>query len=95
MKTTDDVVTNNRSEEDDLQEGDRRATEAVDALNWLTTTIYVGVRHPSPKRRRIAGPSIESRRESSDDSAEGEDNNQLLVFLRRRRGGGRGGGGED
>ena len=42
-KTTDDVVTNNRSEDDDLWEGDRHATGAVDALNWLTTTVYVSV----------------------------------------------------
>jgi len=40
---TDDVVTNNRSEDDDPREGDHRATGAVDALNWLTTTVYVGV----------------------------------------------------
>ena len=35
-----------------------------------TTAI---ARCPSPKKRRIAGLSRESRRESSDDSAEGED----------------------
>ncbi len=42
-KTTDDVVTNNRSEDDDPREGDRHATGVVDALNWLTRTVYIGI----------------------------------------------------
>ena len=39
-------------------------------------------RHFLPKRRRIAGPSRESRRKSLDDSAEGEDNNQQMTGVR-------------
>ena len=96
VKTTDVVFADGRSEDDDPREGDCCVTGAVDAPDWLKTTMReqtlelvsalpVITRHFSPKRRRILGPSRESRRESSDDSAEGEDNNQLLDFLRRRQ----------
>ena len=39
-KTTDVVVTDSRSEDDDLGEGDRPVTGAVNALDYLTTTMH-------------------------------------------------------
>jgi len=81
-KTTDVVVTDGQSEDDDPREGDRHTTGAVYALEWLTTTMHeqtlasalasmVIACHPLPKRRRITGPSRDLRRKSSDESAEG------------------------
>jgi hypothetical protein len=39
-KTTDVVVTDSRSEDDDLGEGNRPVTGAVNALDYLTTTMH-------------------------------------------------------
>jgi hypothetical protein len=52
------------------------------------TPLTSAVEVPSPKRRKIVGPSRDSRRESSEDSAEGEDRQRCRYDegrTRRRR----------
>jgi hypothetical protein len=50
----------------------RKQTSASSQMVAMAATTAI-TRCPSPKKRRIAGPSRESRRECLDDSTEGED----------------------